>query len=405
MKRRTKIASAVVLSLATAAPGCAGKSPWSGLSAKPDLPAPASVGAQSNEGALAKLAHFGDSRSPGFAEPSVQPPQPVGAAENQTFTGSIGGAVTSAFQKTKEALTIEPTVVRAPDPLSLSTPAKEVGPEIHFASARMHENQGNFAKADELYQKALHEAPSDLNVLMHYARMHDRGGNLPRAAEIYRQAIQMHPQDAVAHNDLGLCLARQRNLPDSYAALRRAAELQPQNALYRNNLATVLVEMGRYQEALESLTPVHGPAAANYNVSCLLYKRGKFDLAATYAQHALSVDPQMAPAAELLKLTSGRRHPTVAQSSEAAHDSAASQLHRMPPVRAEAGAPAEVQISLNNQGAAPGQDWGDAPTPAQVLSTNNHTGNVLMPPSRAPLTSGHGADSSDAMPHLLPPTG
>jgi tetratricopeptide (TPR) repeat protein len=292
----------MLLSLAASSTGCAGPSPW-GPGGNPDLPPPVTSTAQSDNSPLSVLANY-DGESTSFAQPSLRPPQVNGAAE-KSFGAGISSAVGSAIAKTKDALTIKPKVIPAPDPLSLSNESRDVGPEIYFASARMQESQGNVPRADELYRKALEEAPKDLGVLLHYARMHDRAGNLDRAVEIYRQAISAHPQDAAAYNDLGLCLARQERYGESADALRRAVDLQQDNPLYRNNLAAVLVELGRNDEALSHLAAAHGPAVAHYNLGYLLFKSDKPQQAAPFIQKALALDPQMAPARQLLAVMSG----------------------------------------------------------------------------------------------------
>lgn len=399
VNRRRRIAGAVALSLAAAAPGCAGPSPWANLAGKPDLPAPVSVTAHSGNNSIEKLAQLDHSGNARFAEPSVQT-----VAAKKPVGGAVGGAIASAFRKTKEALTIEPKVIKAPDPLSLSTPTGRVGPELHFASARMHESQGNINRADALYRKAIEGAPRDLNLLVHYARMHDRSGSPDRAAEIYRQAIQTHPGEASLYNDLGLCLARQEKLGEAGATLLRATELQPTSALYRNNLATVLVDAGRPEEALSHLIAVHGPAAAHYNLGCLLYKAGRPDAAAGQLQQALAVDPQMAPAAGLLAAMSGRREIETASAGEPIRGGFVSPtLHRTPPVTKEARASGDFRTSLAPAQGAAG-DWGAAPTPSQVLPSGGG-GGILMPPSRAPFPDEDDSAPQAPMPQLLPPTG
>ncbi|MBW3596219.1 MAG: tetratricopeptide repeat protein [Planctomycetes bacterium] len=380
-----RIMAAAALAMA-AFSGCAGKSPWTSFAGKPDLPPPVSVTAHSGDDDFDKLAQLDAAHS------AEKPPG-----------GVVGGAIASAFQKTKEAFTIEPKVVKAPDKLSLSTPTGEAGPALFIASARMHESQGNVAKAEALYLKALEESPQDLDILVHYARMHDRAGNLERAAEIYRQAIQAHPQEAAAYNDLGLCLARQNRLAGAIGSLQHAAELQPASPLYRNNLATVLVDAGRAEEALAHLIAVHAPAAAHYNVGYLLYRAGRRDEAVGYLQQASSIDPQMAPAASLLALMSGRRETPAAADEPLGGEFASAALHRTPPVSEEAGAGREVRISLLGAHSAATGEWGAAPTPSQVLPSAAG-GGILMPPARAPLSKGLEQGPDAPVPHLLPPT-
>jgi Tfp pilus assembly protein PilF len=353
--------------LSLTAAGCAGKSPWDSFSSKPDLPPPASVGAESKN-PLAKLVDYKSDDQHQFAQPSVKTPAPSGSS------GGVTGALGAAVAKTKQALTIEPKVEHAPDPLSLASGPVEVGPELHFASARVHESQGNINRADELYRQALAAAPGDLTILVHYARMHDRAGNLGRAAEIYRQAIAAHPQEAAAYNDLGLCLARQERVTESVDCLQQAVKLHGESVLYRNNLATVLAELGRYDEALTHLNAVHAPAAANYNLGYLLHKSGKGALAATYLRRAVQLDPQMAPAHQLLAVVTAPAGQVAARpQAPAGGDPRASDDGQ------------NVFISISDPHSPPGpaslpavkapqQDWGDAPSPGDLPQ--------LLPPVR-----------------------
>jgi Tfp pilus assembly protein PilF len=344
--------------LSWAASGCAGASPWGG--AEP-------IVAEKNKDPMAILAQFDGSKEPRFAEPSFTPPRPAGAPRTSVF-GGFGGAVNSAMTKTKDALTIEPKVVRAPDPLSLTDGPRDVGPELYFASARMHESQGNTNKADELYRKALAEASNDLSILAHYARMHDRAGNLDRAVEIYRQAVTAHPQEAAAHNDLGLCLARMNRLGESIECLQQATRLQPASVLYRNNLATVLVEAGQHDEALTHLISAHGPAVGHYNLGFLLHKSGKTQQAVGYVQRALDIDPQLTPASKLLSaMTKAPQAPAPRGVGPAVSPVANTVRPNVPGAwethSAAPPASASGPQSLPALNTGRGEDWGPAPTP------------------------------------------
>jgi len=322
------------------------------------LPPPAS--ASNSSGPLGRLSEYkGDQR---FPQPSYQPPATAG--QRKTVAGAITGAFSSAVDKTKDALTFEPKVIPAEDPLSLSNTPKEAGPTVYFASARLHESKGNFEKADELYRKALEGAPNDLEYLVHYARMHDRAGNLERAGEIYRQAIAAHPREAAAYNDLGLCYARQERWEESANTLEYAVRLRPDSALYRNNLATVLVEMGRHNEALSHLTAVHGEAVGNYNLAYLLHQRGENEQAIAHLHRALAVDPKLAPASALLaQLTPASSTVAAASVPYLPTQVVQETVHRMPPVTNEAPEPYAAAPLPQTAASVAGDDWGDAPTP------------------------------------------
>jgi tetratricopeptide (TPR) repeat protein len=356
VNRRVRITGAMLLSLTA---GCAGNSPWS---AAPALPAPASVGAASKS-PLEKLKNYGDRDEPQFAKPNVQPPRPSGPQET-SFSSDVNGAVNSAWAKTKSAFTIEPKVVHAPDPLSLNSPVGEMGADVYFATARLHESQGNLARADELYRKALEISPNDLTLLVHCARMHDRAGNFDRAEETYRRAIAAHPREAAAYNDLALCLARRNRLTESADFLRKAVQLQGDSVLYRNNLATVLAEMGRTDEALTHLTAAHGPAVANYNLGYLLHKSGRSQEATACLRRALEIDPQMAPAEQLLASIAGRNGVQLVNAGPSRPGefvgAAPAPQWQSPTFATPAGHQRPQSLPSVTTAA---EDWGDAPTP------------------------------------------
>jgi Tfp pilus assembly protein PilF len=187
-----------------------------------------------------------------------------------------------------------------PDATRLDAPSRKVGPEVHIAAARLMENQNNFTDAEEQYQKALKISPNDLNSLIGMARLHDRQGESAQALQYYERALKSHAKSALVHNDVGLCYARQQQLDKSLQSLSQAVQLEPENARYRNNLATVLVEAGRTNEALAHLSQTGSEAVAYYNVGYLLHKRGQQGQAVQHVQHAITLDPGLTPAREML---------------------------------------------------------------------------------------------------------
>lgn len=187
-----------------------------------------------------------------------------------------------------------------PDATRLDAPAKKVGPDVHVAAARLMENQNNFTEAEQQYEKALKLSPNDLNSLVGLARLHDRQGQSAKALQFYERALKSHAKSALVHNDVGLCYARQQQLDKSIQSLSHAVQLEPENTRYRNNLATVLVEAGRTNEALAHLSQTGSEAVAYYNVGYLLHKRGQQGQAVQHVQHALTLDPSLTPAREML---------------------------------------------------------------------------------------------------------
>ena len=213
-----------------------------------------------------------------------------------SITDGVSGAVRSAARRGSSMLAPKPANPESADPLTLAMPSKTPGPELYILMAQLAERSGETQKVEELYQKALTEAPNHVPCLVAFAHLRERQGRLEEAAQLYLRATQSDPNSAPAHNDLGLCYARQGRLHESVAALDRAIALRPGRKLYRNNIAAVLIELNRTEDGLTHLTTAFGEAAAHNNVAWLLHKRGRDREAAQHFAMALNFDPTLSAA-------------------------------------------------------------------------------------------------------------
>jgi tetratricopeptide (TPR) repeat protein len=220
-----------------------------------------------------------------------------------TPAASDDGPIVSSWNKTTgaiaAALASKPKI-ETDDPTSLTSKTGKIGPDVHVRAARLMEAQNKSAEAIAHYEKALKIAPNDLTAIVGLARLHDRDGRSAKAVETYQKALKAHPKSALVHNDLGLCYARQKQWQRAGESLNKAVALQPTNAKYRNNLATVMVEMGRPDDALKQLAAVNSPAVAHFNLAYLLEQKGQNPLAVQHLQKAVNLDRTLAPAHEML---------------------------------------------------------------------------------------------------------
>ena len=180
--------------------------------------------------------------------------------------------------------------------VSIFAKKPEASPELHVATARIYERNGNYELAADEYQAALKKTPNDVATLLSYAHVLDHQGKLADATKIYERAIKANPNEPAAYNDLGLCFARREILNDSAKALAKAVELQPDRPLYRNNLASVMVQQGKPDDALAQLKAVHPEAVAQYNLGVMLGEHNQDALAEAHFQRALQADPTMSQA-------------------------------------------------------------------------------------------------------------
>jgi tetratricopeptide (TPR) repeat protein len=228
----------------------------------------------------------------------------MGGASQQAEEGFMASSWNKTTAAVSSAFTMKPKT-ETDDPTSLASKTGKVGAAPYIAAGRLLENQDKLIEAQQKYEQALKSEPNDLTAMVSLARLHDRQGNGPQAIELYQRAIKSYPKTALVHNDLGLCHARQQQWSKATECLNSAIALQPANPKYRNNLATVMVEMGRPDEALKQLTAVNPPAVAHYNLAYLLQQKGQNQLAVSHLQQAIATDNTLGPAHEMLAALTG----------------------------------------------------------------------------------------------------
>jgi len=221
--------------------------------------------------------------------------QQTASSGSKSWTDSISSGFKQGFSKLGHALTPKSAAaVPGPedDAVSLKSKAKP-GPDLYVAIARLYEESGKLAEAEQQYQLALKEKPDHLPALLGYAQLEDRLEKPDEALCLHQRAVKAYPQQASVYNNIGLCHARQGRLDEAAAAMNRAIQLDPKSRLYRNNLAAVLVDQGRVREAFAHLREAHGEAAAYYNLGYLLNKNGQTQAAIQHFNLALNADPSL----------------------------------------------------------------------------------------------------------------
>lgn len=217
---------------------------------------------------------------------------------------SMGSAVSSAYSKTKAAVTgtliTNKSNMDPDDPTSLANMPTNLGPEIWITNGQLYETKGNYPKALDNYTKALELEPNSVPALLSTARLYSRQKEHPRAIEFYKKALKVSP-DAQSHTELAMCYLDQGNPDEAQASARQAIELDPSNTRYRNNLAGILVKCGRSDEAVRELEQVFPTAVSNYNVAYLHVQNQNLAAAQQHLQTALSLDPSLTKARELMQ--------------------------------------------------------------------------------------------------------
>lgn len=220
--------------------------------------------------------------SPFAAEPEKKP------SFSQSMKDGFG-KMTGMFSSKKEEAAQTPEFK---DEIALSNRA-EPSPKLHTSLAHVFESQGRLEDAEAEYRKAVELDPQSRLALIEYARFLDRQEQFDRAVDLYLHTQKLHPKDPLVQNDLALCYARHNRNEQAIVAFERAIEMAPRSMLYRNNLAMVLVDLGRYDEALKHLRAVNDNAVAEYDMGYLLHKAGRTDLAEAHFRAAARYNPNM----------------------------------------------------------------------------------------------------------------
>lgn len=251
----------------------------------------------------------------------------AGFAERLSNTGkgitgqfkSMGTAVSSAYSKTKQAVTAPFTKSdKNADPTSLSSMPANLGPEIWVTNGQLYESQSNFPKALDNYTKALELEPNNEAALLSTARLYAKQKQYPQACEFFNKSLAVRPA-ADTYNELALAYQNQGKTTEAQSAMRKAIDLDPKSTRYRNNLAGMLVTGGRSDEAVNELQQVFPASVANYNVAFLHFSNKNLAAAQQHLQTALTHDPNLGAARDLLAQIGGS---PAAQTATAAYQTA-----------------------------------------------------------------------------------
>lgn len=119
---------------------------------------------------------------------------------------------------------------------------------IHLSLGNLRQAELDPGAASELYRRACHLDPSNLEARAAYARSLVERNQLWEAFDQYEILIALDPLDAENWGGFGWLLYLLERYQGAEVALRRALELSPQRASYRL-LSLTLREQGRMDEA------------------------------------------------------------------------------------------------------------------------------------------------------------
>jgi tetratricopeptide (TPR) repeat protein len=151
-------------------------------------------------------------------------------------------------------------VDRKPDARALLDSVLKADPanaEADTAMGDLESREGDLAAARGWYAKAAVNSPQDFQANYNFAASALRSGNSsdPQVEASLRAAIQVNPGFAPAYDQLGMLFAmRHEHLDEAYTLYTRAMQLDPGNLIYRLNASSLLMTLGRYDDATTLLT-------------------------------------------------------------------------------------------------------------------------------------------------------
>ncbi len=119
-----------------------------------------------------------------------------------------------------------------------------------FASAgAVYARQGDSARGEELFLRALAIAPDDTAVLQELAGLFRQQRRTADARVVQERLVALQPTNVVHQIDLASVCAEQGDLPTAEAALEKARELRPDLAVPYMGLAQLHMQMGQPEQA------------------------------------------------------------------------------------------------------------------------------------------------------------
>jgi Tfp pilus assembly protein PilF len=211
----------------------------------------------------------------------------------RTLAGPIAlaalvGCATSRSLLPKQGSGPKPTV-EAAAPRTSNLPPKRAA-QVCIRTAEEMEKRGYDADAARQYEKA-REYDASVQVEHRLAVLYDRQGDFARANLEYKRALEAHPKDANLLNDMGYYCYERGDWPGAEEWLRKALKYDPKLQRAWVNLGMALAQQGRSDESIAAFTKAISPAQAKANLGMILAQKGQYDQARQALQESLGLEP------------------------------------------------------------------------------------------------------------------
>lgn len=172
--------------------------------------------------------------------------------------------------------------------------------DMLFEIAYAYQDCDIYSKAIEYFEKIIHETPTNDQAKYELAACYDMIGNFNACEMIYLGMIDDDPYSANAWYSLGVSYAKEGKHEKALSAFDYCLIIDEDYLLARFNKANELVELKRYEEALQEYHFViekDGPDSITYcNIAGCLERMGNIIEARDYYQKSTRLNPNLAEA-------------------------------------------------------------------------------------------------------------
>ena len=170
-------------------------------------------------------------------------------------------------------------------------------PESHLSLGILAENRNQPEQAEKHYRQAIRRESTYVPARMNLATLLSRRGGNEEAEKILREAADLQPTWGQVHYSLGLLLAEDRNrLSEAIRSLERASAYWKDNPRVFNNLAIAYWQSDKIEDALSAFLQAIRLEPNNpefiQNVTQLLVQKGRWSEALPHARNLASLLPQ-----------------------------------------------------------------------------------------------------------------
>jgi Tfp pilus assembly protein PilF len=163
--------------------------------------------------------------------------------------------------------------------------------DVQVAYGQALEKRGEADQARARYFEAVKHDPDRADAWRRLAVLHDRQGKFSEAAEMYHRALALRPGDPDLFCDVGYSFYLQQRWAEAEMNLRQAIALRPEHARARNNLGLLLARTGQDDAALAEFRKAGCTEAdARVNVAFGLTLESRWADARRHYREALAAD-------------------------------------------------------------------------------------------------------------------